>query len=71
VISAPTRDRLGLAAGSTLLLGSAGSSVELPWIVGDIADDVVWAPANSAGVNLRRDLRAGAGSVVMLRAGGA
>jgi NADH-quinone oxidoreductase subunit G len=69
VISAATRDRLGLAAASRVVLSSDAAAVSLPWIVGDIADDVVWAPTNSAGVNLHRDLRASAGSVVRLEAG--
>ncbi len=69
VISAATRDRLGLVAGSRVVLSTDAAAVSLPWIVGDIADDVVWAPTNSAGANLHRDLRAGAGSVVRLERG--
>ncbi len=71
VISPATRDRLRLLAGSEVVLSTGVASVGLPWIVGDIADDVIWAPANSAGVNLRRDLRAGAGAVLHVQAGGA
>ena len=69
VISAATRDRLGLVAGGRVVLSTGSAAVSLPWIVGDIADDVVWAPTNSAGVNLHRDLRATAGAVVHLHAG--
>ncbi|MBA2715976.1 MAG: NADH-quinone oxidoreductase subunit G, partial [Propionibacteriales bacterium] len=69
VISTATRDRLGLVAGSRVVLSTDAAAVSLPWIVGDIADDVVWAPTNSAGANLHRDLRAGAGSVVRLERG--
>jgi NADH-quinone oxidoreductase subunit G len=71
VISLGTRDRLGLGSGSKVVLTTETGSVTLPWIVGDVADDVVWAPAQSAGVNLRRDLRAWAGSVVQVHGGGA
>jgi NADH-quinone oxidoreductase subunit G len=46
-------------------------SVELPVAVADLPDGVVWAPSNSSGVNLARDLGAGAGSVVRLSNGGA
>ncbi|HEU0128708.1 MAG TPA: hypothetical protein VFQ48_08910, partial [Pseudonocardiaceae bacterium] len=69
VISAATRDRLGLVAGGRVVLSTDSAAVSLPWMVGDIADDVVWAPTNSAGVNLHRDLRATAGAVVHLRPG--
>ena len=69
VISAATRDRLGLAAGSRVVLRTDAGRVSLPWLVGDIADDVVWAPTNSGGANLHRDLRVGAGSVVHLDGG--
>ncbi len=71
VLSLATRDRLGLTPGSKVVLSTDAASVSLPWIVGDIADDVVWAPTNSSGVNLRRDLRAAAGSVVRLQGGAA
>ena len=42
-----------------------------PGRVGDIADDVVWLPANTDGVSLRRDLGAGAGDAVRVEATGA
>jgi NADH-quinone oxidoreductase subunit G len=70
VISAATRDRLGLLSGSTIEISTQSGAISLPWIVGDIADDCVWAPAQSAGTNLRRDLRARAGSFVRLQDGG-
>jgi NADH-quinone oxidoreductase subunit G len=70
VISLATRNRLGLGSGSEVVLSNGSSSVSMPWIVGDVADDVVWAPSQSAGINLRRDLSVGAGSVVEVHGGG-
>ncbi len=69
VISPATRNRLGLTSGSRVVLRTDAATVSLPWMVGDIADDVVWAPTNSGGANLHRDLRAGAGSVVRVEGG--
>jgi NADH-quinone oxidoreductase subunit G len=68
LVSEATAAALGLAVGAPVrLVGPAGSAV-LPVGVADLADDVVWAPTASGGVNLARDLGVGAGSVVSLEA---
>ena len=67
LVSAATLESLGVASGSTVTLTGDRGSVTLPVGVADVADGVVWAPANS-GVNLNRELGA-AGSAV--RVGGA
>ncbi len=69
VISPGTRDRLRLVPGSKVVLSAGAAVLGFPWVVGDIADDVVWAPANSGGVNLARDARLAAGAVVRVQAG--
>ena len=40
----------------------------MPAVVTDIADRVVWLPANAHGCDIRRDLGAGAGQTVELAA---
>jgi NADH-quinone oxidoreductase subunit G len=66
------RDFARIAAddGKVTVSTDAGS-VTLPAVEGDIADGVVWLPANSSGVSLRRDLRAQAGSIVRIQGGAA
>jgi NADH-quinone oxidoreductase subunit G len=66
LVSASTLDSLGFAEGQTVRLTTAAGAVTLPVAVGDVVDGVVWTPTNSAGVNVRRDLAAAAGSVVKL-----
>ncbi|HET7173069.1 MAG TPA: NADH-quinone oxidoreductase subunit G [Nocardioidaceae bacterium] len=66
VVSSATLDRLGLAEGDAVVVTTDAGAVTLSATAGDIDDDVVWLPANSAGVNLRRDLGVGAGDAVRL-----
>ncbi|MGZ5415926.1 MAG: NADH-quinone oxidoreductase subunit G [Nocardioides sp.] len=68
LVSAATLGSLGLSPGSTVTLTGDRGSVTLPVGVADVADGVVWAPANTGGVNLNRELGT-AGSAV--RVGGA
>jgi NADH-quinone oxidoreductase subunit G len=68
LVSAATLGSLGLSAGSHVTLTGDRGSVTLPVGVADVADGVVWAPANTGGVNLNRELGV-AGSAV--RVGGA
>ena len=68
LVSEATLSSLGLAVGEPVRLSTAAGSVDLPTGVADVADDVVWAPTASGGVNLARDLGALAGSVVSLSA---
>ena len=55
---------LGVEVGEPVQLSSALGSVLLPAGAADLADDVVWAPSASGGVNLARDLGVGAGDRV-------
>jgi NADH-quinone oxidoreductase subunit G len=66
LVSEATLAGLGLAVGEPVQLSTAGGSVVLPLGVADLADDVVWAPTASGGVNLARDLGALPGSTVSL-----
>ncbi len=69
VLSPATLARLGLAEGEQVVVATDHGSVSLRAVAGDIGDEAVWIPANSAGVNVHRDLRAGAGAVVRLGVG--
>ncbi len=69
VLSPATMIGLGLVPGAPVIVSTDVGQVSLPAATGDIADDVVWLPSNSGGVNLRRDLGVGAGSTVALRGG--
>lgn len=67
VLSAAALARLSAADGDLVTVSTDAGKVTLPARLGDdIADDVVWVPANSDGVSLHRDLRAFAGSVVQV-----
>jgi NADH-quinone oxidoreductase subunit G len=67
-MSQATLAALGLEVNEPVQLSTARGSVVLPAGVADLADDVIWAPTASGGVNLARDLGAGAGAVVSLSA---
>ena len=66
LVSAETLVRLGVAGGTRVTMRTARGSAGFPVEVADLPDGVVWAPANSGGVSLLRDLGAGAGAVVRL-----
>ncbi len=70
LVSAATLAGLGAVEGGTVTLTGDRGSVTLPVGVADLDDGVVWAPANTGGVNLNRDLGA-AGSVVRVEGGAA
>ncbi|MDP9443800.1 MAG: molybdopterin-dependent oxidoreductase, partial [Actinomycetota bacterium] len=69
LVSQGTATALGLTAGGSLTLSTAHRSVAFPAAVADLPDGVVWAPLNSAGISLHRDLGARAGDVVRIEAG--
>ncbi|WP_148574031.1 NADH-quinone oxidoreductase subunit G [Nocardioides caldifontis] len=66
LVSAATLESLGAAVGDQVELSTDTGTAVLAVGVADLADDVVWAPTSSGGVNLGRDLGAGAGSAVRL-----
>jgi NADH-quinone oxidoreductase subunit G len=71
-VSAATAAEAGLADGDKVTVsavaGSTGAgSLTVPLAVTDMADGVVWLPANSPGSAVRTDLGAGHGSTVTLR----
>jgi len=66
LVSASTLSRLGVAPGEPVTIANGARWVRFLVGVGDLPDDVVWAPSSSAGVSLLRDLGVGAGLVVRL-----
>jgi len=66
--SAQTLAAAGVEPGGLARISTARGSAEIVADVADLPDGVVWAPANSAGVNLRSRLAAGFGDQVTLTA---
>jgi NADH-quinone oxidoreductase subunit G len=66
-VSAATAAAAGVADGDKVTVATATGSVTVPLVVTDMADHVVWLPANSSGSAVRGDLGAGHGSRVTLR----
>ncbi len=69
LVSPGTLVGLGIADGQLVTIASVRGSVDLPVRVADLPDGVVWAPTNSGGTALFRELGAGAGAVVRLEGG--
>ncbi|CAN5288093.1 NADH-quinone oxidoreductase subunit G [soil metagenome] len=70
LVSPATLASLGVAPGAPVTVTGARGWVTMPVGIADLADDVVWVPASSAGVNVNRDLGL-AGSAVRLTGGAA
>jgi NADH-quinone oxidoreductase subunit G len=66
-VSPATADAAGLADGDKVTVVSEAGSVTVPVTVTEMADGVVWLPANNQGSAVRADLVAGHGSRVTLR----
>ncbi len=67
-LSKATADEVGVPDGGSLRVTGTRGSVTVPVVVTDIADRVVWLPANARGCDIRRDLGSGAGETVLLSA---
>ena len=68
-VPASLLEELGLRDGDPIVLRTDKGAVELPAVLADLPDRVVWAPTNSDGVPLARVLGAGAGDVVGIEPG--
>jgi NADH-quinone oxidoreductase subunit G len=66
-MSAATAAEAGTGTGGMVTITTDSGSVTLPAEITPMPDRVVWLPGNSAGGGIRRDLRAGHGTLVTLR----
>ncbi|WP_062516993.1 NADH-quinone oxidoreductase subunit G [Demequina gelatinilytica] len=64
-MSQATADAIGATA--SVEVSTDAGSIELPVVVTDMVDGVVWVPAKSPGSWVARDLRASAGAVVSVK----
>ncbi len=67
---AATLAAAGIAEGEEAVVSTEAGAIALSTQTADLPDGVVWVPANSDGLNVRRVLHAGAGDVVRLDRGG-
>lgn len=66
-VSAATAESLGVSSGSLVTVGEGDEPVELPVVVTDMVDGVVWIPTKSPGSWVVDSLGASAGDVVRVR----
>ncbi len=67
LLSASTAAEAGTGDGGKITVATGHGEITVPVEIADMPDRVVWLPANSAGSAVRRELRAGHGSVVSVR----
>jgi NADH-quinone oxidoreductase subunit G len=65
-----TAERLGVADGDPVTVGTEVGSLTLPALVTEMPDGVVWLPTNSPGATVRRTLGVTAGALVTISPGG-
>jgi NADH-quinone oxidoreductase subunit G len=68
-LSAATAAELGIAEGDDVRVSTDAGTITLPVAVTPMPNRVVWVPTNSLGSQVRKTLRAGAGSIVRLAKG--
>ena len=68
-MSAATAAEAGTADGGKVTVATGHGAITVPVEIADMPDRVVWLPANSAGCQVRLDLRAGHGAVVSISGG--
>jgi len=69
-LSAATAAGIGSLSGQPVTVASRTGSLTLPLAVTDMADDVVWVPANAPGARVTTDLTVAPGTVVTISAAG-
>ncbi|WP_066582291.1 NADH-quinone oxidoreductase subunit G [Cellulomonas timonensis] len=68
-VSAATAEGAGVADGGLLAVSTDAGTIELPVVVTDMPDHVVWLPTHSPGSAVRETLHAGPGALVRLAPG--
>jgi NADH-quinone oxidoreductase subunit G len=71
LLSPKTAASFGLSDGDTVRVSAGQKEMTVPLSVREMADDVIWLPANSAGSTVRSTLGVDAGAAVNLIKGGA
>ena len=71
LLSAGRAASIGLAEGDTVCVSHGSGAITVPFAIREMADHVVWLPANSPGSTVCSTLGVDAGSVVSLTKGGA
>ena len=69
-LSVATAAGIGAADGDLVTVGSDSGSLELPLVITDMPDGVVWVPGNSPGSTVNASLGVVAGAIVSIARGG-
>jgi NADH-quinone oxidoreductase subunit G len=69
-MSAATAGSIGAADGDDVVISTEVGQAELPLVITDMPDGVVWIPTNSPGSTVNKSLAAVAGSSVRIARGG-
>jgi NADH-quinone oxidoreductase subunit G len=70
LMSAATAAAAGIGAGDTVRVATGNGSIEVPALIGDVVDGVVWLPTNARGSAVRSSLGVTAGAAVTISRGG-
>jgi NADH-quinone oxidoreductase subunit G len=71
LLSASTAAAIGLADNDSVQVTVGSGAITVPVTITEMADNVIWLPANSPGSAVRATLGVDAGAVVSLTKGGA
>jgi NADH-quinone oxidoreductase subunit G len=71
LLSAKTAAAIGLTEGDTVCVSTDSGAITVPVTIKEMADHVIWLPANSPGSAVRSTLGVDAGTAVSLTKGGA
>ncbi len=70
LLSAATAAANGISAGDSIRVATAAGSIEVPVVLADVLDGVVWLPTNARGCAVRSSLGVTAGAAVTISRGG-
>ena len=70
LLSAATAAASGISTGDTVRVATSAGSIEVPAVIGDVLDGVVWLPTNARGCAVRSRLGVTAGALVTISRGG-
>ena len=69
ILSAATAAAAGVAAGQRIKVSAGSGSIEVPAVIADVLDGVVWLPTNARGCAVRSTLGVTAGALVSISRG--